>query len=101
MDRRPGEAADPEEPERRSLFAERRIDGVWRKWNTNFGATVKTAASPEMAVGTDGAAAPGGASGADEQQPIILSSDDVPFLGGTLLLNVISTGTTPAMATVT
>ena len=43
MARRPGEAADPEEPEGRSLFAERRIDGLWRKWNTNFGAVVQTA----------------------------------------------------------
>lgn len=28
----PGQVADPEEPPTRALFAERRIDGEWRKW---------------------------------------------------------------------
>ena len=32
----------------RSLFAERRIDGVFRKWNTNFGATIKTVGATDM-----------------------------------------------------
>ena len=47
MERRPGEAADPQEPPVRSLFAERKIDGEFRKWNTNFGATVQTRPVPE------------------------------------------------------
>ena len=36
--RRAGEKADPDELPRRSLFAERKIEGTFRKWNTNFGA---------------------------------------------------------------
>ena len=71
MDRRHGEPADPEEPAVRSLFAERKIDGVWRKWNTNFGATVKTVAAAELTVEQD---TPSGTEG----ERLTLSSDLVP-----------------------
>jgi hypothetical protein len=40
--RRAGEKADPDEIPRRSLFAERKIEGTFRKWNTTFGAVVTT-----------------------------------------------------------
>ena len=38
-----------EVPEKRWLFAERHIDGEFRKYNNNFGVTFKAAAAPEAA----------------------------------------------------
>ena len=57
MERRPGEAPDPEERAVRSLFAERYIDGEFRKWNTNFGA-VRWPVSIPLPLGHDGAQEP-------------------------------------------
>ena len=80
--RRGGEAADADEPPRRSLFAERKIDGQFRKWNTNFGATVKTAEVDEAAEAEEERTEAVGSSAAEGEErvpkPLRLSSDLVP-----------------------
>ena len=89
--RRPGEAADPEEPATRSLFAERKIEGEFRKWNTNFGAVVRLTDDAMQALrerdearggGGDGGDGGDGADGGDGDAPartrVSLVTDDVP-----------------------
>ena len=71
-----------DEPPRRSLFAERKIDGQFRKWNTNFGATVKTAEVDEAAEAEEERTEAVGSSAAEGEErvpkPLRLSSDLVP-----------------------
>ena len=64
----------------RSLFAERRIDGVFRKWNTNFGATIKTVEATRMDANVEplSAADPHSPNGEAQQQTMTFSSDLVP-----------------------
>ena len=65
-----------EEVKERYLFAERKIEGDFRKWNTNFGATVKTEVEPAELSSTSAAAA---AKGAKEGHRVTrLNSDLVP-----------------------
>lgn len=76
MERPFGQIADPDEPESRSLFAERKIDGHFRKWNTNYGATIAT-----VEVVDDGSAADttaGATAAAEGERVTRLNSDLVP-----------------------
>ena len=71
MTRETGEPAEPKEPPRRSLFAERHIRGQFRKWNTNVGSVVTTEAPPQedvVAEHDDGG----------QGQRWRINSDDVP-----------------------
>ena len=72
-----------DEPPRRSLFAERKIDGQFRKWNTNDGKTVETKLPPAAdgaAGGADADALSPAAAAAAAAVPgqLRLSSDLVP-----------------------
>lgn len=70
-----GEEPDPKEPAGRLLFAERRVRGTFRKWNTNFGTVVATAPPPESEEPRS-AELDAEIAAADETRQI--SSDDVP-----------------------
>ena len=78
MERRDGRPADPDEPESRYLFAERKIDGDFRKWNTNFGATVQTADAVLDDDEGHGGGGGGGGAADDGAEVTRLNSDLVP-----------------------
>ena len=72
MERRDGQPVSPDEPEIRNLFAERRIDGQFRKWNTNHGTTIATV---EVADSVAAGSLPEAADGETVQR---LNTDLVP-----------------------
>ena len=74
MKLRDGEKRDAKEPESRNLFAERKIEGTFRKWNTNFGACIETIAAPEQEREDRGGAASSSSAGKTSK----LSSDLIP-----------------------
>ena len=75
-----GVPADPDEHPQRQLFAERKIDGQFRKWNTNFGTVIQLEELllTEMLEGEATDQDSGELSPTDGLEGVKLVTDDVP-----------------------